>query len=279
MRGASESGKWAAAFAILLLSSNARALDPFEIQVYDGLVHAPGEPGVELHINTVPIGLKTSILPDLPQHQQTHFTLEPSVGLTPFWEMGAYLQAAFRRDGTFTYAGVKLRTKFVMPQGWDPHWQLGINVEFSVIPEAYERDRWGNEVRPIVGWEDESWIFLLNPIVDTALAGEGLHDGPSLAPAAAAKFKLRDKVALGFEYYGDYGPIADFSPWREQQHYLFEVFDLLSVPGLELNAGIGEGLSSASNALVLKVIVGYTWERPSAGATTSSSTGRVDDRF
>jgi len=33
------------------------------------------------------------------------------------------------------------------------------------------------------------------------------------------------------------------------------------IPHFELDAGVGEGLTDGSNALVAKVIVGYTWER------------------
>jgi hypothetical protein len=41
---------------------------------------------------------------------------------------------------------------------------------------------------------------------------------------------------------------------------LFETFDLLALPSFELNAGLGEGLSAASNDFVAKLIVGYGWE-------------------
>jgi hypothetical protein len=40
----------------------------------------------------------------------------------------------------------------------------------------------------------------------------------------------------------------------------YEVFNLLSVKHFELNAGVGEGLTDASNRLVLKTILGYSWE-------------------
>jgi hypothetical protein len=76
------------------------------------------------------------------------------------------------------------------------------------------------------------------------------------------KVKIEGKAALGIEYYSSFGPIAHPSSWTEQEHYLYEAFDLLSVERVELNAGIGEGLTEASNALVVKVIVGYALDRP-----------------
>ncbi|HEY1535285.1 MAG TPA: hypothetical protein VGF76_14760, partial [Polyangiaceae bacterium] len=72
----------------------ARAVDPFEIQVYDGTANAPGAPGLELHLNTVPDGRKTAQPPELAPNHQTHLTLEPSLGIEPWWELGGYLQSS-----------------------------------------------------------------------------------------------------------------------------------------------------------------------------------------
>ncbi len=85
--------------------SVARAVDPFEIQVYDATVAPPRTAGVELHMNSVVSGSRASVPPELPPHHQSHFTLEPSVGLTDWWEVGAYLQTALLPDGSFEYAG------------------------------------------------------------------------------------------------------------------------------------------------------------------------------
>jgi hypothetical protein len=247
--------------AFVLATRTARAIDPFEIQVYDGTANSPGSPGLELHVNRVFSGLTTAPPPELPQNGQTHFTLEPSLGITPFWELGGYFQMAIRADGTFDYAGVKLRSKFVTPKDWQPHLRLGLNLEVSLLPTAYDRDQWGAEIRPIVAWENERWLFVVNPIVDLSLAGPDYGAGPTFEPAAMAKVKIAETVEVGLEYYGDFGPIASPLPPRQEIHYLFEAADLISVRSFELNVGIGEGLTPASNAFVGKLIVGYTWER------------------
>ena len=70
-------------------------------------------------------------------------------------------------------------------------------------------------------------------------------------------------VALGLEYYASLGPLSAILPWRDQQQQVFEVVDLLSVDRLEVNFGIGEGLTAASEGIVVKAIVGYVFE-PSA---------------
>ena len=248
------------AAALALLAPSAHAVDPFEIQVYDGTANAPGVPGLELHVNSVPIGVTTAPSPQYPENGQTHFTLEPSLGLFPWWELGGYFLMALRGDQAFDYAGVKLRNKFVTPPGWDPRWRLGMNVEFSLLPVTYDRGRWANELRPIVAWENERFAFALDPIVDTSLAGPDASAGPTFEPCFSAAVKLHDVVSVGVEYYTNFGPFSGFLPWSQEEQYVYEVVNLLGVKRLELNAGVGEGLTNASNRLVLKAILGYTWE-------------------
>jgi hypothetical protein len=244
-----------------LVTRPARAVDPFEIQVYDGTANAPGVPGLELHVNNVTVGPKVPpVTLEYPEAHETHFTLEPSLGLFSWWELGAYFQAALRGDAAFDYGGVKLRNKFVTPPGWDSHWRLGLNVEFSLLPQGFDQGRWGNELRPIIAWESARFLFVVNPIVDTAFAGPDYRAGPTFEPCLSAVVKIDEAVSVGVEYYANLGPFTGFLPWQEEEQYVYEVFNLLAVKRVELNVGIGEGLTDASNQLVLKTILGYTWD-------------------
>jgi hypothetical protein len=178
----------------------------------------------------------------------------------PFWEVGAYVQFAVREDDrAFDWAGVKLRSKFVTPEGWDPHFRLGVNLEVSYVPPTYESDRWGLEVRPIAAWHDDRWLVAFNPILGQSLAGPGAPRGPTFEPALKVDRSV-GPVAVGLEYYGAIGPLASPLPAREQAHYLFEVVDLISGGPFELNAGIGEGLTASSAGITVKVILGYELE-------------------
>jgi hypothetical protein len=232
----------------------AHALDAFEIQVYDGTADAARTAGLELHVNGVPNGQTTAPAPELPPNHQIHLTLEPSYGLTSWWELGAYLQTAVV-DGSYDFAGVKLRSKLVTPPGWSARGRLGVNVEVSWLPARFEADRWGLEVRPIAAWDVWRLHFAVNPIVDVSLA----TGTTSFEPALYALYEVRGVVSLGFEYYAALGPFTGFSALHDQEHYLFEVVNLLAVHKFELNAGFGAGLTDASNALVAKAIFGYTF--------------------
>lgn len=66
----------------------------------------------------------------------------------------------------------------------------------------------------------------VNPIVDLGLAGASRGE-LSFEPAATICYVVVNLVSVGVEYYADFGPIGDWSPARDQQHYLYEVINVL----------------------------------------------------
>ncbi len=242
----------------LLVTPQARALDAFEIQVYDGTADAPGKPALELHANTVVSGQRDAVPPELPSNHQTHLTLEPSLGITRWWEVGMYVQTTVLPDGTFAYSGVKLRSKFVRPSWPSDRLRWGVNLEISDLPARFDPHRWGAEIRPILAYTtpERRFAFAFNPILDFDLAGAGAGGWPSFEPALSALVVVEGLLSAGLEYYGDLGPIDQPLPPSAQQHYLFEVLNVLAWRRIELNVGVGEGLTAASNPFVVKMILG-----------------------
>ncbi len=245
--------------AAVAAGGRAWAVDPFEIQVYDASTNPPLAAAIELHANTVAAGVETATAPELPPNHQTHLTLEPSLGLTPCWEVGAYLQSAFRADGGFDFGGVKLRSKVALPALAGSPFRWAVNAEVSWLPAAYDVARWGAEVRPIfTALVARGWLYFgVNPILDWALAGPAASATPALEPAATALVMVRDLGSAGLEYYASFGALGSWLPAGEQAHYLFEVVNVYRWRRWELNAGVGEGLTAASNRLVVKAIVGF----------------------
>lgn len=247
------------ALPLSLAPAAARAFDPYEIQVYDGATNRAGEASLELHANYHHAPSRPAPAPpELASDKQLHLTLEPALGITPFWEIGAYLQVSAAFGSGFYWAGGKLRSKLVTPEGWDPHWTLGINYEVGAAPSRFDPDRYGGEIRPIVGYEARFVKVAINPNVEVGFAGEGLREGPELTPAAAIYGRVPDLFDLGVEYYASMGPMRSLPAWKDQEHYVFAAGNLLAFEGWELNAGAGFGLTDASDAFIAKVIVGHS---------------------
>jgi hypothetical protein len=248
-----------AAAIALLLPAPAGAVDIFEIQVYEGDINHARQAGVELHTNFVAAGRAApafdgEAVPD----RSLRLTVEPSLGVLPFWELGAYLQldtAPGRSQAHF--GGYKLRSKLVIPREHTGHFTVGLNMEVGRGVAVLGSNDWDSEVRPIISWEWRRWFVAINPIVGWALSGS-TSVVPQFEPCAKVRLDAGHQVGVGFEYYAGLGRFDAIPAFREQEHVLYLVGDLLDGP-IELNAGIGRGLSAATDAWTFKAIVGKTF--------------------
>jgi len=95
--------------------------------------------------------------------------------------------------------------------------------------------------------------LIANPIIDTSFQGLGSLD---FAPAARVAYNFSERWAAAFEHYADYGQLSHFEPPSRQRQTLFAVVDYKSDP-MSVEFGIGHGFTSASDALVLKMILSH----------------------
>lgn len=243
----------------------AGAMDRFEIQVYDADIDAPGQPSIELHVNYTARGTRRPSYPgEVPPYRVVRATLEPAVGVADWLELGAYLQTMRAPGEAPRAAGAKLRAKLVVPERFGLPVFLGLNVEVSRVPAAVERDRWGNEFRPIVGVRRGRWLLSLNPIFGWSLEGPDRFRA-ALEPCAKVAWDTRRGFTLGAEWYSSLGFVDGLLPRREQEHVLLGVLDLAGRPGAgpspwELNVGMGGALTAAEGPhLLAKAIVGRSF--------------------
>jgi hypothetical protein len=253
-----------------------RAVDPFEIQVYTAEIAEPGRLGLELHLNYTIRGEAEPAYPgEVPPDGVGRLTFEPQVGVTSWLELGAYAQLLAAPGGTYDFGGWKLRAKLVVPEqarrriGWPLF--LGVNVELSNVPASVAPERWGSEIRPIVGWESGRWLVSVNPILGFSLTGPDRFQ-VDLEPAAKIAWNTGLGVAVGAEYYASLGQVTDLLPASDREHLVFAVLDLAGPPEpaaeeagrgeseWELNLAFGAGLTDATpQHAIVKAIVGRSF--------------------
>jgi hypothetical protein len=255
------------AVGLIAYARHVRAMDKFEIQVYEDDLNRPGQVGLETHLNYTIEGHRAPAYQgELPPNHVTRITFEPALGITEFMELGAYLQNMFTGDGRYRFSGIKLRSKFVLPTRYTGDFFFGINVELGRVPRAVEEQGWANEFRPIAGFYDGHWLFDINPIVGYALSGPDKFK-PDFEPAGKIGFNTQKGFMLGAEYYAGLGLLTAPSPLGEQEHLLFLTFDLAEAAQdsaaehpWELNVGIGRSLTEATpQRWIAKAIVGYSF--------------------
>jgi hypothetical protein len=258
-----------AAFAALLVITSgafpARAVDRFEIQVYEAGLNEPGHVGLELHTNFTGRGAREPAFPgEIPPHRTARMTLEPAIGVTSWLELGGYLQGFLAPANGVQFGGVKARAKVVAPPWLGPRFFLGLNVEVGRVPSTVDEAGWANEFRPFLGYDDGLVLLDVNPIFGYALSGKDAFR-IDLEPAAKIALNTQLGFALGVEWYSELGFIDAIRPLRDEAHYVFGVVDLVPPRGRpaftwEVNLAVGGGLGHAADQhLIVKSIVGRSF--------------------
>lgn len=256
-----------AASVVLFLTTASAALGDDEIQIYNAQIAAVGQWTIQQHFNYTFDGRKQPEFPGglVPNHA-LNGTPELAYGVTDWWEIGFYAPFAVS-GGAFLSNGAKIRNLFVVPHAGERRFFYGVNFEVSYQTPAFSQTRYALEIRPIVGVRNSDWEFIVNPIVDIGLGALGEAD---FLPAARLARNLGEDRFLGVEYYTDLGRIGDFLPLEQQRQQIFGVTDF-KLGAFDIELGLGYGLTSGSDRLVAKAIIGYDFPVPGAANHASDS--------
>jgi hypothetical protein len=226
-----------------------------EIQVYMDELNAPGEFGLDMHVNDVLSGDPT---PEFPGAETSlhrwRITPEFSLGLGGGFELGAYLPlTTIAPDGAFRVEGVKARLKWLAPHGRQGfYW--GANFEIGRVDSRLDVNPWNAELKLIGGWRDQHWIVAANSDVDFAVSG------PSPGPATfdlttKLAYRVTPKLALGIESYNGLGELKDPLNFAGASEATYLALDT-SIGKWDLNAGIGKTYGDDADSVIMKFVVG-----------------------
>ena len=225
-----------------------------EIQVYDGAIAEKGKLNLMLHQNFTPKGLKEPGFPGGIVPDKAYVGVaEWAYGVTDWFEQGLYLPLySHSQNEGLTYNGFKLRWLFAKPKAEDSTFFYAVNFEFSVNQKQWDPRHYTSEVRPIIGWHMHPVDIIINPILDTSYTGG--FKSLDFAPALRVAYNLSPKWIAAAEEYADYGPLRQFYSANEQSHQIYAVIDH-ATKLFNIEAGVGFGLTSASDKVTLKLMV------------------------
>src|ERR1700723_741984 len=225
-----------------------------EIQVYDAVIAGPGIFNLSWHNNFSSDVLKTPAFPGgLIPDKSFNGVTEWAYGVTDWFELGLYLPLySISKYRGATINGGKIRLLFVRPHAEDHKFFYGANFEFSYNALHWQPRRFTSEIRPIIGWHLHPVDIIVNPILDNSFTGG--FKNLDFAPAVRVAYNRPPKWALALEEYGDYGPLRQFRSASKQSQELFGVFDRYSKI-VNIEAGVGFGLTSSSDKVTLKLIL------------------------
>jgi hypothetical protein len=230
-----------------------------EIQVYNADINEVGQFSIQQHLNYTITGIPTPAYPGaLISNHALNGTPEFAYGVTPWLELGLYVPWAVNEQGRVLSDNIKVRTLFATPDAAKKDFFYGLNFEYDFPTWPFVPSRFAMEVRPIIGWRNPQWEFIINPIIDFAWGQLGEVD---FAPAARLARNLGDDRFIGLEYYSGLGTPGNFQSFEQQSHQLFAVTDF-KVGKIDVDLGIGYGLTPGSDRWVAKTILSYEFPVP-----------------
>ena len=240
----------------LMAWAPARAQENYEIQVYGSETMPKGTTMFELHTNFATSGRRLADAGVLPTHHALHETIEITHGFTPWFEVGSYLFMSSAPNQGYNIVGSHVRPRVAVPVSWNAPAGLSLSMEVGYQKREFSQDTWSLELRPIIDKKVGDWFASFNPTLERSLRGANAGIGFEFAPNAVVNRDVTKLVNLGVEYYGGLGPIKALDARGDQSHQLFGVVNLDFAEDWEFNAGVGFGLTDASEHRMVKLILG-----------------------
>lgn len=242
-------------FFILLLLVCFYSLYPIgdEIQVYADDMLEPGEYGVEVHSNYVADGpTRSSYSGELPSNKVLQVTPEFAYGITKNLELGMYFPPmALTPNGKLYENGIRFRLKFISDPIHGSQFFWGLNTELGYSAKRVSESNWNLELRPILGYKTNSWLFSFNPNLDIALSGK--ENTPEFDPCFKVGYIVQTGIMLGLEDYAGFGSINKMSNLKKSENIGFLAMDITKGK-VDINFGLGYGISNTNEKAVVKMI-------------------------
>jgi hypothetical protein len=244
-----------------LCTGSAQAQDNYEIQVYSSDTVPKNNTMVELHSNFTAKGSQELENGVYPTNRTEHETLEITRGVSDWAEVGFYLFTAVGADHGWDWVGDHIRPRVRVPDSWHLPVGLSLSGEIGYQRPVYSADTWTLELRPIIDKKFGRWYASFNPTLERSLRGINEKKGFEFSPNAKISYDFRKWIAGGLEYYGAVGPLSGFDHLRETEQQFFPAVDLNVSPRWEINFGVGLGVTSSTDRLILKAIIGRRFGR------------------
>ena len=232
-------------------------VDPWEFEVYPYKTVGRGVLEIETNNAVVAKGHKEPgsglAKGAFPSYGMWFNQYELSYGLTDRIEAAGYLLLAKPNAHGLTYAGSKFRLRGrlfdedILPidLGWYLEMEYFRNPQFDDQTLEFEmRFPMQKDLGP--------FSILFNPIFEKPVTGPERHLGFEFGYSAGLYYRWMRALTPGIEFYGGIGLINHIEPHHEQQHYVFPVVKGELPYGVEYNFGVGVGLTTGSDPVVVK---------------------------
>ena len=232
-------------------------VDPWEFQVYPYKTMPRGVLEIETDNAVVAKGHKQAgsglAKGTFPSYGMWFNQYEFTYGLTDRIEAAAYINLAKPNAHGLTYAGSKFRLRGRL---FDED-VLPIDLGWYLEMEYFRKPQFNDqtlefEMRIPMQKDIGSFSIMINPIFEKPVTGPDSHLGFEFGYSSGIYYRWMRALTPGVEFYGGIGLINHIEPHKEQQHYIFPVIKGELPHGIEYNFGVGVGLTTGSDPVVVK---------------------------
>src|SRR5256886_10157100 len=249
-----------------VVAAPGRALNFFELEVYPATTEGKGLHELENITSFVANGRRPSeeeAAGEEPRrHRLLRTTLEYDYGLTDKIDVAAYLDLQWPNGEELEYAQSRFRARGAFFEKGRFPLDVGWYLE-AEVPDR-RKSELELEFRPIVSRDVGRFSVDLNPMFELPTVTSERRT-LEINYGARVYYRLSRNLVPGVEFFGDAGQIRRFDPAREQQHYVFPALYGQLARGLKCVAGLGFGLTRASDPVILKFGLEYEFTLPAGG--------------
>ena len=186
-------------------------------------------------------------------------TVEVEYGVTDRWTLAYYADFEQPKDEDFKY--VQSRAVFLRYRLFEPgqrFFDTTVYFEYYLPNHNYSENE-KLETKIILEKNAGPLQIKLNPIFDKHLSGDDVGEGLEFEYAAGVYLKGLGAITPGLEFYGKMGEIGNLKSPNEQQHFIFPVIKAVISKHVDIDLGLGFGLTGQSDDLVVKGIFSYAY--------------------
>jgi hypothetical protein len=193
-------------------------------------------------------------------------SLELEYGLSNKWGIAAYFDFEDPKGGGFRHVRTKaLMAHYAFFEKGSRPVDIAIYLEYIFHSRSY-KDYEELEVRLILEKDVGAFRIDFNPIFEKKTSGPDVTEGVEfnyalgvyyLNNGEGVYFTKNLMIQPGIEIYGKMGELAHVKKWDDQQFHIFPTVDLFIGKRLHWHAGIGFGLTEASDKITFKSILSY----------------------
>ena len=206
----------------LVGAREARAIDFYEIQVYDTDTTLAGHFTLELHSNST-ITATGELAKGRMDIYQVHETAEGTFGVLHWLEIGQYLCTAIFPADSYQYSGSRSKIHFGIPQTFEWPVQFGGNIELDYMRRQAEENPLNLELRPIIGASYKDFRLVVNLALERPFRGPQTHDGFQFDPSGEVVYQNSiDGYRQPWSTTGIRGPFNRCSLYRSSSISLYQ---------------------------------------------------------